>query len=488
MSTWELTIQRSFLFTSTSQRFHVVIRARKLDCGFEKHDGVDVIPDSAYLQHRTILSSIISIDGTSTAQNATKCTTTLPSLLSKDSEATMKRFVSFLKTRRSSRASANAPPAQRPAQDATQQPLQKKSVQNMQAPVVNTAATAQGPTLTIALQNQTTSGTVYAYITGRAIDNGNSWFLLRSDAITPYYPASPSSIMQPLGADCAIRLGSPGSTIQAQIPHIAGGRIWFSIGQPLTFFLNPGPALVEPSVTNSSDPNAQLDWGFAEFTWNADQLYANISYVDFVSIPVALTLNTRNSGTMHVSGMSPSGLQQIANSLRQQRQRDGRPWDRLIINRAGTNQILRILSPNQGLVTDANMFSGYYDGYVNEVYQRFAGTSITIDTQASFGALTARASGNGLNFNGSVFPRPSTNDIFSCSTGPFATGGNAQTNAIIPRLAAAFNRSTLLVANQFPAPSSLYYQNPVTNHYSRIVHQANLDGKGQYSCYLHYHH
>lgn len=371
-----------------------------------------------------------------------------------------------------------APSAQQPGQPAVQQPLQEQSSQATQAPAVATAPAAQGLTLTVALQNQTTSGTVFAYVTGRAIDNGNSWFLLRSDAVTPYYPASPSSIMQPLKADCAIRLGSPGSTIQAQIPHIAGGRIWFSIGQPLTFFLNPGPALVEPSVTNSSDPNAQLDWGFAEFTWNADQLYANISYVDFVSIPIALTLNTRNSGTMHVSGMSPSGLQQVADGLRQQRQRDGHAWDRLIVNRAGTNQVLRILSPNQGLVTDPTMFSGYYDGYVNEVYQRFAGTPITIDTQASFGTITTRASGNDLNFNGSVFPRPSTYDIFSCNTGPFVTGSNAQTNAIIPRLAAAFNRSTLLVATQFPAHRNLYYQNPVTNHYSRIVHQANLDGKG----------
>lgn len=391
----------------------------------------------------------------------------------------MKRFFSSAKRRRSSRAPEEAPSAQQSGQQPAQQPLQEQSQQTAQAPAVETAAAAaQASTLTIALQNQTNSGTVYAYVTGRAIDNGNAWFLLRSNAATPYYPTSPGSIMQPLGADCAIRLGNPGSTIQGRIPHIAGGRIWFSIGQPLTFFLNPGPALVEPSVTNASDPNAQLDWGFAEFTWNADQLYGNISYVDFVSIPIALTLNTRNSGTRHVSGMPPSGIQQVADGLRQQRQRDGRPWDQLIVNRAGTNQILRILSPNQGLVTNSNMFSGYYDEYVNQVYQKFAGAPITIDTQASFGALTARTSGNELNFNGSVFPRPSTYDIFSCNTGPFATGGNAQTNAIIPRLAAAFNRSTLLVANQFPTTSNLYYQHPVTNHYSRIVHQANLDGKG----------
>jgi len=437
----------------------------------------------------------------------------------------MKRFVAFLKKRRSSRAKA-APgqpiaqqtsqhqPDQRPSQqlahEPAQQPLREQSAQQtsqqpdqsppqqlahepaqqplreqpehtVNALVTHSAIAAVGPTLTIALQNQTNSGTVYAYVTGRAIDRGNALVLLRSDGVTQYYPASPGSVMQPLGADCAIRLGAPGSTIQAQIPHIAGGRIWFSIGQPLKFFLNPGPALVEPSVTNASDPNAQLNWGFAEFTWNTDQLYANISYVDFVSIPVALTLNTRNSGTKHVAGMSPSGLQQVADGLRQQHQSDGRAWDQLIVNRAGTNQVLRVLSPNQGLIRNPTLFRGYYDAYVNQVFQRFAGTPITIDTQASFGRVTARTAGNTLNFNGSVFGKPSTYDIFSCSTGPFATGGDARRNAIIPRLAAAFNRSTLLVADQFPTTRNLFYQNAVTNHYSRVVHRANIDGKGQYN-------
>jgi hypothetical protein len=97
-----------------------------------------------------------------------------------------------------------------------------------------------------------------------------------------------------------------------------------------------------------------------------------------------------------------------------------------------------------------------------------------------------------------TFQKPTARDIFGCSTGSFATGSNGETNAIIPRLAAAFNRSTLLVASQHPngvAPGQ-YYQNPVTNvsetldcgpyeqvltvtqHYARLVHAANVDGHG----------
>jgi hypothetical protein len=52
--------------------------------------------------------------------------------------------------------------------------------------------------------------------------------------------------------------------------------------------------------------------------------------------------------------------------------------------------------------------------------------------------------------------------------------------AIIPRLAAAFNRSTLLVDSDQPDGENPadYYSNPVTNHYARIVHAALSGGLG----------
>jgi hypothetical protein len=260
------------------------------------------------------------------------------------------------------------------------------------------------------------------------------------------------------------------------IPHIAGGRIWFSVDAPLTFLLNPGPALVEPSVTNYSDPNINTNWGFAEFTFNSDQLYANISYVDFVGLPISLTLTTQNSGTQHVSGMPSNGLDQICNGLRAQHAADGKGWDQLIVSHNGQN--LRALSPNQGMVTNPSLFANYYDDYVSRAWQKIAGQPVSVDTQAGFGTLHSVENNGQIVFGGSSFSKPSTRDIFTCSTGPFATGSNAETNAIIPRLAAAFNRSTLLVTDAIPAPLDLYYKDLITNHYSRIVHSINLDGKG----------
>lgn len=97
--------------------------------------------------------------------------------------------------------------------------------------------------------------------------------------------------------NCAIPLGAFSLTVTVTIPKIAGGRIWFSIDEPLAFLVNLGLALAEPSVTNYSDPDINISWAFCEFTYNGAQLFANTSYVDFVSKPVSLTLTNTSGGT-----------------------------------------------------------------------------------------------------------------------------------------------------------------------------------------------
>ena len=332
-------------------------------------------------------------------------------------------------------------------------------------------------TLQIELVNQTSSNDVYAHITGLAIDKANAWFLLRSDGRTPYHPESPPSIGTAIGQDCAIHLSGPGTSTTVTIPHIAGGRIYLSIGKPLVFLLNPGPALVEPSVTNPSDPNYTTDWGFCEFTFNSAQLYANISYVDFVSLPIALSLTNAAGENKSVLGLPPNGLDLVCSALDEQAAKDGQGWNSLIVKSpSGTN--LRALSPNQGMVLNPALFATYYDEYIEQVWSRFSSSNLRVDTQAAFGAVQGSVGNNELVLDEQHFTRPSTRDIFSASSGPFTTGADAKRNAIIPRLNAAFNRSTLLRADTFPAPTELYYGEGVTNHYARIVHEVNVDGRG----------
>ena len=461
--------------------------------------------------------------------------------------------------------------------------------------------------LTIHLQNQTNHSQLFAYITGLALQHNNARVFLRSDGRGLYYPQSPppGKILQPMAEDCAIWLGHPGNTVSVTIPQIAGGRIWFSSGEKrLTFLLNPGgpgggAALVEPSVLNPSDPNADVDFAFAEFTLNNDQLFANISYVDFVPrLPVALTLQTRGGQVQHVSGMAPDGLQRVCDGLRAQAARDGRPWDKLIVPQRGgaTGIPLRALAPTHGNAVGAS-FDGYFEPLVDAAWEKYREGGSASSSSHGHGhaapppipprpqqqqqqqqhgnhhhgllsSLTSRIRNHPFNpinnrpsalaadggsappipprpagfhhqplshshshshhpthqtnfqklrintqaaagiVEGSIppgsqdliianerFPKPTTADILGCNSGPFSTAGASPTKlAIIPRLAAAFQRSCITDCCDHPSDPCTFYKchdcpdgwdrdqrrggERPTNHYARIVHECNLDGKG----------
>jgi hypothetical protein len=357
-----------------------------------------------------------------------------------------------------------------PTTEQSQQPLQVKDT---------------SPTLQITLHNSTNSGSVYCYVTGQAINNNYSPVLIQADGQSLYYPANPSQNGSPLAVNCAIALGTPGNSRNITIPYIAGGRIWFSIGSPLTFLLNPGgnnvPGLVEPSVTNQSDPNYNISWGFAEFTYNQSQMYANITFVDFVSFPIAISLTNISGATQTVAGLPSGGLTTICNQLQTQTQTDGcQGWTDLII-RDKSGNLLRALSANNGNVINPGSFGSYYDPYVWSVLSHYTNGqtfTCTVNGQAYTGSCNPSTSSAAITLGTETFPRPSTTDIFSSNSGPFATGSDSLRNTFIPQLAAAFNRSTLLVSNALPAPLSAFYQNAVTNHYSRIVHSVVTGGKG----------
>lgn len=337
--------------------------------------------------------------------------------------------------------------------------------------------------LDIELQNQTASDQVWAYVTGIAISNGQR-VLVQANGRDLYYPHQVASIGTPLQADCAIPLGPPGNTTTVHIPQMAGGRIWFSRGDKLTFLLNPGPALVEPSVLNPSDPNAHVNFGFAEFTLNNDQLFANISYVDFVSqLPIALTLETAGGAVQHVSGMAPDGIDRLRDGLRRQAQQDGRPWDKLVVPGREGPQPLRVLSPTHGGAVGAS-FNDYFEDYVDEVWKKYSaahgGHRMRINTQAAAGWVTGQTDlhKNEMIIGDERFPKPSSADILGCNSGPFTTGPSALRNSIIPRLAAAFQRSALVETHEHPSDPQTFYRREPTNHYCRLVHEVNLDGKG----------
>ncbi|WPH03943.1 Hypothetical protein R9X50_00682600 [Acrodontium crateriforme] len=335
---------------------------------------------------------------------------------------------------------------------------------------------AMPDSLQIALKNDSDSSNLHAYISGLAIQNGNQRCFVKADE-SQYFPQNPSAIGSPLAEEVAIPLGNPGNIVNIKIPQIAGGRIYISEGR-LTFLLNPGPALVEPSVLNPSDPNYKVDFSFCEFTLNNDQLYANISYVDFTGrIPISLSLQQQSGQSQYVAGMPPNGLDALADRLRDQARKDSQPWDKLIFQHDGKN--LRILNATHGNAVGAS-FDGYYEPHIEQVWQKYkSGATMKINTQASPGILEGRVNAKDeLMIGDEAFSKPNTADILGSNSGPFTTGSSATRNAIIPRLAAAFLRSTLLVTENHPSLPDTFYRSDPTNHYARLVHEVNLDKKG----------
>jgi Beta-1,3-glucanase len=328
---------------------------------------------------------------------------------------------------------------------------------------------ATPPTLDIHLVNNTGNATAYAYVVG--IDPAQQrWMFLQADGRTRYYPESPPAPGAPLAVNCSIPLSGPGGSRAVTIPHLVSVRVYFSVGRELVFLLNPGPGIVMPSVANPSDPNINTSWGFCELTYDTTQLYANITFVDFVSIPIGLRLTTPQ-GVQTAPGLPNGGLATVADALRSQ----GGDWAKLI-RTDGSGRTLRALSPSLG---GPDLFQGYLQSYVDETWAKYESTDLTIDTQFTWGVRTGRVRGGELVFDGAgSFGKPSSHAIFNCSLPPFTTGNDLMGN-LSARLAAALNRTTLRDNPDQPdTSSSAFYAQPRTNHYARIVHETVPDGRG----------
>ncbi len=332
--------------------------------------------------------------------------------------------------------------------------------------------------LPVDIVNSTGVGTVYALIYGYDPGRGNALAFLMADGRTLYYPPSPANPLAPIEADLSIPVAGPAAA-RVLVPKLVSGRMLLSLGREMRLFLNPGPSVVQPSVNNPSDPNIATQWGFFEFTYDDAQLYANVSFVDFVSLPIGLRLQT-DERLQTVSGLGKGGLAGVAAALRQQTSKDGANWDRLVITRE-RGRILRVLSPNQASTPGDDFFAGYLDAYVDSAWERYRRRDLTIETQGAWGQVTGRVGPDDLlRFPGAgAFARPSTYAVFNCSVPPFTTGNDEMGN-LSARLAAALNRTTLHLNPSQPLGERIetFYDRPRTNHYARIVHAATADGLG----------
>ncbi|VUC25732.1 unnamed protein product [Clonostachys rosea] len=328
-------------------------------------------------------------------------------------------------------------------------------------------------------------GAVNAYVTG--LDSNNAVVFVRRDG-TLFYPSAGGSSTPVQIDQNKIKIPvKAGERINMKVlKALRSGRVYFSAGA-LKFGVvrtPTGAGLVQPDEKNPGDPSAGVNWGFVELTLNADgSAWVNLSYVDFVGLPLGIELGKQGGGKLSAYGVGPSVVKNACAKLKEQAQKDGRPWGGLC--QAGSNGPIRILSPNSFRVNKPTAFGNYYQDYVNKVWTKYSQEPLTIATQMSAGRVKCRVSSNVMKCDGSnrSFAKPTINDIWSCDNGPFKlnAGDNKVAEAIIPRLCAAFHRSTFLLSGGNVQPNlglNKYYTVNPTNHYSRIVHAHQSDGKG----------
>ncbi|QIW99422.1 hypothetical protein AMS68_004940 [Peltaster fructicola] len=339
--------------------------------------------------------------------------------------------------------------------------------------------------LPLALVNNFPGGAINAYVTG--LDANGQLVMLKADG-TFYYPTATSGPPQQVMQNCAIPLGAKGSTLQITVPgYISSARIWFAEGQ-LKFYTVQGangPSLVEPSAVNPNDPSASVNWGFVELTYNSSGgLYANISYVDFLGLILGMQLQCGDGSTQGARGLSQNSVQAVCSALSAQAGQDGAPWGDLCQADSSGN-MLRVLAPTDFISSSSSAFSSYWSSYIDQVWSKYTSEPLYIDTQSSPGKVACQVQGSQLQCAGDnrSYSKPTALDIFGCNSGPFGiqAGDNLVHVSVVPRLCAAFHRTTLLLPGGNVQPSldsSHYYTTTPTNYFSKLIHQYELDGKG----------
>jgi hypothetical protein len=354
-------------------------------------------------------------------------------------------------------------------------------------PKIHAVSSTQGTqNLKFQLTNNFGGGDLVAYVTGK--DPVTDALLMLAPDGTWFTPnPSGSTTPVPIGADVAIKLNGQGQTTEFTLPgYIKAGRVWISQGELQFYSLIDGAGLtqlVEPSATNPEDPSAAINWGFVELTnLEAEGIYANISYVDWVGLVLGMTLTGGDGNKQTAQGLRPTAVTDICNDLKAQAAKDGQPWDKMCVTTADGTP-LRVWSANTYVDVNPGAMGDYFNDYINQVWAKYAAQPLIIDTQGAAGKVNCRVNGDVMSCDGDdqTFAKPSTKDIFGCNSGPFANQGNSVHLAVVPRLCAAFNRATLLLDGGDTQPSlgrDSYYTVDPNNHYSRIVHDYEIDGRG----------
>ncbi|GAB1688834.1 beta-1,3-glucanase family protein [Krasilnikovia sp. M28-CT-15] len=344
------------------------------------------------------------------------------------------------------------------------------------AAITPAPAEAVGPALLpVTVTNNTGRGdAVYLYVLGINLSTNKLGYVNRSGAFTPW----PAGQIPPSPApDVAIGGPGNGGSTTVQFPRGFSGRVYFSLGEKLKFFLTPD-GLVQPAPWAAGDPNQNILFDWSEFTYNDAGLWLNSSQVDMFAVPHAVSVTGATSVTRRTGALVDNGRNTVINSIKAQS-----GWSGSVYTRSdGT--VLRVLAP--GKAAGAGLLSAtYLDSYIASAWNAYTGKTLTVVPFADQPNTKyyGRTSGNVMNFTNSAgqqvasFNRPSSASVWGCA-GDLPAPNDLVVGPISRTLCAALNRGTLGTIDTQPSLNAAdFYKSNPTNQYAKIIHASMADGK-----------
>ncbi len=337
-------------------------------------------------------------------------------------------------------------------------------------------AQAVGPSvLPVTVTNNTGRGdAVYLYVIGVNLSSGRLGYVNQGGT----FSAWPAGSLPPSPAP-DVSIGGPGNggATTINFPRGFSGRVYFSLGEKLKFFLTPD-GLVQPAPWASGDPNANILFDWSEFTYNDSGLWLNSSQVDMFAVPHIVSVTNGAGVTQKTGELLNNGRDNVINGIRAQA-----GWGNTAMVRSdGT--VLRVLSP--GKAAEAGLLSAnYLDSYIASAWNAYTSKTLTVVPFADqpntkfFG----HTSGNVMTFTDTSgatvasFNRPSSASVFGCA-GDLPAPNDLVVGPISRTLCAALNRGTLGTLDTQPTTNAAqFYQNNPTNQYAKIIHANMADGK-----------
>ncbi|GAA0521571.1 hypothetical protein Ade02nite_64180 [Paractinoplanes deccanensis] len=338
------------------------------------------------------------------------------------------------------------------------------------------AASAIGPALLpVTVTNNTGRGdAVYLYVIGVQLSSGRLGYVNQAGTFTAWSGGALPPVAAP---DVSIPGAGNGGSSTIQFPRGFSGRVYFSLGAKLKFFLTPD-GLVQPAPWAGGDANRDILFDWSEFTYNDAGLWLNSSQVDMFAVPHAVSVTGASGATKRTGDLVANGRTNVINTIR-----GTAGWANTVYSRAdGT--VLRVLAP--GKAAGAGLLSStYLDSYIASAWNAYTTKTLTVVPFADqpntryFG----RTSGNTMVFTNSAgaqvasFNRPSSASVWGCD-GDLPAPNDQVVGPISRTLCAALNRGTLGTIDTQPSTNAAdFYRNNPTNVYAKVIHANMVDGK-----------